>query len=272
MHLMHLAHQPATVIAVVAAYKYAKFRLVCWRCSVVNSEVCAIANKRLDRDEDEDSASKCSQDCCPECKAPLWLRWSPTDGLVQLERCGCVVHSSCLSKIVKRQHGIVLPSISDPYQFLVVLRRIFGVDAIAVDSIECPACGTKSDSWKRVPEVRNVLTAAAPTAVATALRRGDALCLETLKEALIAALAREGEDKKSALIRWGNAAAEGDKPLCNLLQEEGADVSSELAMLMGEPPPRVQLGSPDEVDNKPWGSSSCSQLKLYTEFLWANEL
>jgi len=223
-------------------YKYAKYKLVCWRSHCVNEEVRTLTTKRLDggskhADREGKSVEAKAQktpgespSACVACSCPLWLRRDEDDCMVQLSGCGCVLHASCLMDAALQQHGMTIPSISDPFHVVTLLRRFFGVDAIEVDSVRCPGCGVTSESWRKVPEdAKKVAGVASRRATARALRRGDALRLDGLRSALQALPERRSP---SDLDRW-RAAAKSEKSFCALLREEGTDSSQrQLAELL----------------------------------------
>eukprot|EP00930_Biecheleria_cincta_P102153 TRINITY_DN93834_c0_g1_i1.p1 TRINITY_DN93834_c0_g1~~TRINITY_DN93834_c0_g1_i1.p1 ORF type:complete len:287 (+),score=44.19 TRINITY_DN93834_c0_g1_i1:96-956(+) len=246
-----LAHPRGSALAFggLLLFKFAKLTIVCWRRQVINREVRRLTDGRaqiFQKDEDGDTCSSlvykprhkestgaASSFCC-ECKAPGWLRREETEALVQLHECGCVMHSCCLLEVAERQHGLTLPSISDPAHAFVLLRRLFGIDAIIVDQISCPACGITSSSWATIAETRTVLplTASRPDVLAS-LRRGEALCLGALRSMLL-------EARETHLGCWRNAAQHGELQLKKLLtdrDETERDGTDELLELLC--PPKV---------------------------------
>lgn len=239
-----LAHPRGSVLAFggLLLFKCAKLTIVCWRREVINREVRRLTDGRAQTfQNDEDghlsssrvSTGEASSHCCA-CKAPAWLRREETETLVQLHGCGCIMHSCCLLEVAERQHGLTLPSISDPAHAFVLLRRLFGVDAIIVDQILCPACGIPSFSWAIVVETCTVLPlTASQTDVLASLRRGEALCLGALRSMLL-------EAGETHLECWRNAAQNGESQLKKLLADRDdteRDSTKELLELLC--PPKV---------------------------------
>lgn len=250
-----LVHPRGSVLAIggFLAFKCAKLTVVCWRREVINREVRRLTdgkaktvqedgdghlcNSRVCKSRRAESTGASSSYCC-ECKTPGWLRRDETEVLVQLHGCGCVMHSCCLLEVAERQHGLTLPSIADPAQAaaqaFVLLRRLFGIDAIMVDQIACPACNIISFSWADVAETRTVLPlTASQSDVLASLRRGEALCLGALRLMLL-------ESRETHLGCWLNAARNGELQLKKLLTDrDGTDRDSKEELLELLCPPEV---------------------------------
>ncbi|CAE8712545.1 unnamed protein product, partial [Polarella glacialis] len=209
-----------------------------WRRDAVNKQVYSLTNRQLGSSEPpEGQAAEVSfRAGCSGCKVPLWVRSEESESLVQLEACGCVLHSVCLADEAKRQHGVPLPSIhDDPSHLLTLLRRMLGIDTIVVHSITCPACSRASTSWRKLHEARGVLPADAPAvAVLAALSRGEALCLADLEATLAATAGGVTTDQETQehLQRWREAAAKGEQSLRILLQRGGPKVGQQLSLLL----------------------------------------
>mmetsp|Transcript_38559 Transcript_38559/g.120442 ORF Transcript_38559/g.120442 Transcript_38559/m.120442 type:complete len:324 (-) Transcript_38559:146-1117(-) len=254
-HLLTLAHQhgPAAVFSVFLVYKYAKYRFVCWRSGCVNEEVRTLTEQRLNTqgqhlDQNDELVEELvvkkpmgqGPSVCAACSCPLWLRRDADECVVQLKGCGCVLHSTCLMKAALEQHGMTLPSISDLAHVVVLLRRFFGVDSVAVESVRCPGCEASSTLWCRIPEDGGrVISVASRKKIAKALRRGDALRLDGLRAALQAAPA-----PVAGFDRWLSA-AKSDSSLCALLKEEGPDASRQLADILLSATPEGAATAPE---------------------------
>lgn len=246
-----LVHPRGSVLAIggLLAFKCAKVTAVCWRRQMINREVRRLTDgKAKTYQEDEDghlcssrvcksqraeSMDASSSHCC-ECNAPGWLRTDESEVLVQLHGCGCVMHSCCLLEVAERQHGLTLPSITDPGHAFVLLRRLFGIDSIIVNQIVCPACNIISYSWSNVVETQTVLPlTASQTDVLASLRRGEALCLGALRIMLL-------ESRETHLGCWQNAARNGELQLKKLLTDrDGTDRDSKDELLELLCPPKL---------------------------------
>mmetsp|Transcript_66736 Transcript_66736/g.123297 ORF Transcript_66736/g.123297 Transcript_66736/m.123297 type:complete len:298 (+) Transcript_66736:20-913(+) len=283
-------HGKAAVVLVLAAFKYAKYRLFCMRRNYVNGEVCALTTSKLDEDPDHDDGDGLRSSCaklhdaefkiCAACRCPLWVRFGEDDHQIQLSECGCVIHYKCLVDISQKQHGITLPEGLDPGHFLKVIQRVLGLASIMVPTLQCPHCQALNTSWRRLEEKCSVVKAVVPgTAAAAALRRGDALCLAALQQLLLAC--RESKDGSCApeLQRWSRA-ARSEKALRSLLKEEGSAANEELSALFElaqEPRPvidtlvtaRLQRDAADCM-TKTHNANACDPemlQKRYSEFL-----
>lgn len=190
---------------------------------------------------------------CASCECPLWLRRDAVEQVVQLDECGCVVHLGCLHEAAKSQHGIGLHS--GPLmpaslleldacmdQVWAVVWRFVGLSSVRVVTISCPRCRARSSSWRttttatvtEMPRrlaspVASPLCGEGVAAVAATLRRGDALCINDLRDALIAL---GGGAKASDLQRWWDAAKSEAGLRTALKQRGGQQASVELSELM----------------------------------------
>lgn len=234
-------HGKAAVVAVLAAFKFAKYRLFCMRRNYVNGEVCALTTSKLDEDPDHDDGDGACSSCsklhdnefkiCAACRCPLWVRFGEADHQIQLSTCGCVIHYTCLVDISKKQHGITLPEGLDPGHLLKVMRRVLGLASIVVPTLQCPHCKALNTSWRRVEEKCSVVKAVVPcTAAAVSLRRGDALCLGALQQLLLACRGSGDGSCAPELQRWSRA-ARSETALRSLLKEEGCAAYEELSAL-----------------------------------------
>lgn len=171
---------------------------------MINEEVRALTVKRLELEGPEepeqnqgkkagvrvalakkaDGGDDQAAGCCAECAAPLWLRRDEEEELVQLCGCGCVLHECCVIEASTRQHGMTLPSISDPGHFLVLLRRMFGIDSINVDSLRCPKCDRESRNWWKVKPMQTVVVGAVEfQSIVEALKKGETPNFSSLRAA-----------------------------------------------------------------------------------------
>jgi len=246
MHLgiLSLAHQhgPVAVAGVFVVIKVAKYRLVCWRRDYVNEEVRELASSKL-LDVKQASEFCCNQEdrtqtdeACVACGCPLWLRDDADEYKVQFITCGCTVHSSCLLDTATQQRGVTAPPITDPGRCLVLLRRFFGVDPPEVESLKCPSCGTLNSEWARLPEERAVISttpSAAAGSAARALRRGDALCLSLLRQAILGAAGNHSSEVclSPKFARWQRA-ARSESSLRALVKQEGPNAPEQLVELL----------------------------------------
>jgi len=177
---------------------------------------------------------------CASCGVPLWLRRDGTEFGVRLASCGCFLHYGCLLEVATLQHGMTLPSILDPFHFLTMLRRLFGVDAVAVDTLECPGCNSTNQAWARVRDSGTVVSGTGTAATSSALHQGAAICLSSLRTALLELAANIPLTVRETLHQWPIAAARSDAALRELLQQAGSGALPELKELLPDPAARPE--------------------------------
>lgn len=281
-------HGPVAAVAVIATIKFVKFRIVTWRCSAVNEEIRCLVRKRTGTghvsekaisSDDAAIAAPVAGDSagqlCVVCQCPIWVRYGEQDCAVRLLECGCLMHEHCVAKIATKQHGVALPDdVTDLDHIFRMLQRFFGVKSVTVEDVRCPRCSSSSRSWS---VVAGQLTHGAPNAssslapvrrerasVLAALRNENALCIESLRQALlsaadsdsnwlpykVAATMRTGGSEGSLsgpLKRWRDAAWYGEDALCTLLRHRGAASAAELSQVLAHLGSEASEGSDDEI-------------------------
>jgi len=78
------------------------------------------------------------------------------DHCVVLDRCGCVLHLSCLLQSIKQEQGMSFPKVPTRLDdidntFLHIFKmlgRMLNVVSVDVDVLKCPICGTENESWR----------------------------------------------------------------------------------------------------------------------------
>jgi len=235
-----------------------------------------------------------SEEMCVSCGTPLWLRRDATEFGVRLESCGCYLHYGCLLELATLQHGMTLPSISDPFHFLTILRRLFGVDAITVDMLDCPGCNTTNRAWTRMKDNGTILTSLGVAATGSALHRGAAICISSLRAALLELAANKHLTVSEKLHKWP-VAARSDAALRELLQQAGRGALLDLQELLPDPAARPEAqgasmdGSTRDIGTVTLSATTAKlpkrrcivparehctrprEPKVYSEFLWLGD-
>lgn len=225
---MSLLAKSAPLVAVIGCYKYAKYRLLCWRLSSVNSEVCKQIEERLEASGAPlDLASKClpcaQQRTCAICSLPTWVRQNAEDRLVLLGSCGCVLHSQCLLEEATRQHGFAVFNLMDKGmdEILILARRLFNIDAVGVDSFRCPRCNQPAPDLQRVAEVESHATT-----VPEAISKGAPVGCKALRAAVLTLEVKPGV---LGVIRTWHKAAKSEESFREALKLKSSKALQELA-------------------------------------------
>eukprot|EP00747_Dinoflagellata_sp_TGD_P189681 gnl/TRDRNA2_/TRDRNA2_50312_c0_seq1.p1 gnl/TRDRNA2_/TRDRNA2_50312_c0~~gnl/TRDRNA2_/TRDRNA2_50312_c0_seq1.p1 ORF type:complete len:358 (+),score=56.00 gnl/TRDRNA2_/TRDRNA2_50312_c0_seq1:137-1210(+) len=252
IHYLVQTHGLVALVPIVGAYKYAKYRIFCWRKDRVNERVRDMVEERLSsttaKEEEREQNRRCGGvaikrrnqikptahmgEMCALCACPLWLRHEDSDCSVQLLACGCMMHGKCLLEAARKQSGIGLPDSMDFEALVGTASRVFGLDPIDVASINCPRCETVNQSWRKVKERGSVVAKSSTIVLARALRRGDALSMVALRQALL----DDGDSSNVGaehLQRW-RVAAQDESSFCDMMKCAGPAAAKELSELLEE--------------------------------------
>jgi len=234
----HHPQHAAVVFAGIAAYKYIKFRLLCWRRDYVNEKVRGIIMDQLTNQLPSVSTgasgdvhvAQLSPDlgcACVFCGCPQWVRHNQDDILVQLHPCGCTLHLQCFIQAATTQRGIKHIWHSENCEDLVVMaRRFFGIESVLVNSLECPGCALEVNMWQCIPEKDSGINTSA--CVVSCLQSGRPLCVCNLQKALL-----ECHSMSPLLCKWREA-ANSEEELLELLQKIGSAAKLELKEIFTE--------------------------------------
>jgi len=231
--LHHGPHHAAIMLAGVAAYKYMKFRLLCWRRDCVNEKVRSLVMIELANQADASDGAHVAQvatdldSTCICCGCPQWMRHNQDDILVQLHPCGCTLHLRCFIQAATTQCGIKHIWHAKGFDDLLVMaRRFFGIESVLVNCLDCPSCNHEVNIWQGI--VEEDLGRNSSTCVISSLRNGRPLCLPSLLKALL-----ECNDVSPLLRKWRHA-ANSKKELFKLLRESGSAAKLELSKIFAE--------------------------------------
>lgn len=273
-------HGPVAFVMALACWKFVKFRILCWRRAVVNKEVHQLTRQRLHQHELSSAAGEENTVAiCVACGCPLWLRTDEDDRVVRLVDCGCAIHFGCLLDVATQQHGIEMPECKTDFDRVwCVLRRLFGIDAVKVEGLQCPCCKLTNSSWEEAGKDAVVtLNSPAAKGVVSALRRGHALRLSSLQSVLLSTNGTTSPELK----QW-QAAARRETSLRAMLKEVGQRSSIVLTDLL-EPLPENEDNSESDMELfKLWpvhrrgadksvpdpGALAGSCALIYVDFLW----